>query len=350
MLENYINSLLTKLTQYINLNNDAELKNTTKTLFNILEDIKDNINDWEVNCKFNLEQLEHHINYDIELHSNDDLHIIVIIIYRFLCEYLFMAQNIDRERYDRLSIFKRSILDIIKYADEKTKSEIEYANYEMIPQLLRYFFRKDEIQYFRKLSQNVIETKNAIENLEKVKKEIDESTNSALDSLNKFKTAFNFVGLYQGFSALAKSKINEKNWLRRYLIGIGIAILSPLFFEIWENSFSNIASTISPSITILKLAPIASIEILLIYYFRVILFNFNSVKTQILQLELRMTLCQFIQDYARYSTEIKKNDKSALEKFENVIFSGLLADVDKLPSTYDGIEQLSQMLKSLKTS
>jgi hypothetical protein len=61
-----------------------------------------------------------------------------------------------------------------------------------------------------------------------------------------------------------------------------------------------------------------------------------------------MALCQFIQNYAEYSKEIKTKDKSALEKFENLIFSGIVSDEQNLPSTFDGIEQLSKLADAIK--
>lgn len=351
MLEKFIDTLLLNLNQVKkSKNNDTSLQHTINLLISVSDDIKSNVDDWEFNCKFNLKELRHIISGEVELLTIENMNQIIIIIYRFLSEYLFMSQNIENDRKGRLNTLKNAILDLTQKLDERTKLEINHADYGMIPSILQNFFSSDDVKHFRNLSQNIDETKNALETLKKVNENIDKSTTDATNNLKKFETAFNFVGLYQGFSSLAKAKINEKNWLKFYLIGIGLLILSPLMFEIWQNSLPNDSLTPSLSITLLKLTPIASIEILLIYYFRVILFNFNSTKTQILQLELRMTLCQFIQDYAKYSTEIKKNDPSALEKFENVIFSGLLADVDKLPSTYDGIEQLTQIFKSLKTS
>ena len=98
------------------------------------------------------------------------------------------------------------------------------------------------------------------------------------------------------------------------------------------------------------LVPIISIEVILIYFFRVILLNHRSVKAQSMQIELRQTLCQFIQSYTSYSTDMKKQDAAALEKFESLIFSGVLSDPEKLPSTFDGVEQIGNLIKSVKNS
>ena len=69
--------------------------------------------------------------------------------------------------------------------------------------------------------------------------------------------------------------------------------------------------------------PFVSIELISLYLFRVILTHYNSIKTQIMQLELRQTLCQFIQSYVEYAKEIKEKDGDSLEKFENLIFSSI---------------------------
>ncbi|HDR1868661.1 TPA: hypothetical protein SIC62_000746 [Pasteurella multocida] len=68
-----------------------------------------------------------------------------------------------------------------------------------------------------------------------------------------------------------------------------------------------------------------------------------------MQLELRKTLCQFIQSYADYAKEIKEKDRSSLEKFENLIFSSILSDSEKVPSTFDGLEQLANLIKNIKS-
>mgnify|MGYP000585826081 CR=1 FL=1 len=129
---------------------------------------------------------------------------------------------------------------------------------------------------------------------------------------------------------------------------MGIVILAPLVFEIIFVASRIDSDNVLGISHLLIIIPLISIEIILIYFFRVILINHRSVKAQIMQIELRQTLCQFIQNYATYSKEIKTQDAGALEKFESLIFSGLLSDPDKLPSTFDGIEQICNFIKSIK--
>jgi hypothetical protein len=97
------------------------------------------------------------------------------------------------------------------------------------------------------------------------------------------------------------------------------------------------------------LPPLITIEVLLIYFFRLVLVHFQSIKTQLLQLDLRKSLCQFIKSYSTFSTDIKARDPSALEKFENLVFSGFISSEENLPSTFDGIEQLAKLFKGIKS-
>ena len=98
-----------------------------------------------------------------------------------------------------------------------------------------------------------------------------------------------------------------------------------------------------------SILPVVSITLIGIYYFRVLLSNYKSIKAQLLQIELRKTLCRFIQHYSEHSHKMKGSDPTSLEKFEDIIFSGIVADDTEIPSTYDGVEQVSKLIKLLKS-
>ena len=98
---------------------------------------------------------------------------------------------------------------------------------------------------------------------------------------------------------------------------------------------------------ILKISPlILSIEFIAIYYFRVVLKNFQSMSAQIVQLELRQSLCACIESYAKYKEQL--GDGVSIEKFEEMIFSGIAMDPGQIPQTFDGIEKLASAVNSLK--
>jgi hypothetical protein len=165
------------------------------------------------------------------------------------------------------------------------------------------------------------------------------------DKLEKHQTAFNFVGLYDGFSQLESQKKvdlkrceKEYDWLR-----VGVFSI-PVFELIWILLNYNILEKEWSHIVLLGL-PTVSIIILLLYFIRVALHEIKSIKSQIMQIELRMTLCQFIQNYADTSKELKKNNEEAFEKFESLIFSSIVSSDENIPTTFDGMEQLASLVK-----
>lgn len=93
--------------------------------------------------------------------------------------------------------------------------------------------------------------------------------------------------------------------------------------------------------------PLITIEILLLYYFRISIQNYNNTKSQIMQLETRNAVCQFIEPYLKFKNDNKQLEAS-LNSFESLVFSNLAPNDEKIPSTFDGLEQLARLIKNIK--
>ncbi|KAF0215777.1 MAG: hypothetical protein FD174_4023 [Geobacteraceae bacterium] len=305
---------------------------------------------WDERCTFNIKHIGNQFLQwlrDFDSTKNDHIDQIYCIVYRFLCEFDFLVGP-GKELGMELRRIKGQIESDVAEMDENVRSQIIYASYIMPANIAKEFINDSNIGSFREFEAKKSEA-------EKLKKQWDEEinvkkteTDAIKEKLSEYKTGFNFVGLYKGFERLGEQKESEASKLFWSLIVMGIIIVLPLIIEIIiavNGVYQNRALSLDHLVVII---PLITIEVIFIYYFRVILHNFNSVKAQKLQIELRQTLCQFIQSYAEYSEKIKKQDKTALEKFENLIFSGILADPEKLPSTFDGIDQLGNLVKSLK--
>ena len=174
----------------------------------------------------------------------------------------------------------------------------------------------------------------------------EQRVNTLKDKLDEYETAFNFVGLYQGFSKLSKNKLEELKGLKwqYYILGaillaLPIVELIYVFLKIDDLDLSKVIFLVIPTLTLL---------LILFWFFRIILSEIKSIKSQIMQLELRMTLCQFIQSYADSSKELKEKNPDGFDKFENLIFSSIVSSDDKIPSTFDGMEHLSSLISGLK--
>lgn len=94
--------------------------------------------------------------------------------------------------------------------------------------------------------------------------------------------------------------------------------------------------------------PLISIELILLYFFRIKLQEARAVSAQILQINYRKSLCQFIQEYSTYSKEMNSESPGLLEKFESVVFSPIVVNENDIPSSFDGVSQIADLLRSLQ--
>ncbi|MDO8282983.1 MAG: hypothetical protein Q7U10_10255 [Thermodesulfovibrionia bacterium] len=306
---------------------------------------------WSANCTININWVG---NEFISLLANANnvkdksfLDSIYSMCFRFLLELeLSIKGNLVAEYEQARKFASTNLTNFTEHA----KSHIEFALRAMPIAILKSLISHDNIGSIKDFNKTA-------ENADRMRKEWnkeleDKATiiNQLKENLDKYKDAFNFVGLYQGFDELASVKNKEKTNILRYLRLFGFLIVVPIISEILYIMYNIEIIENSQSALIVLLIPTISLIGILIYYFKILLLNFSSVKSQLLQLELRKTLCRFIQNYVDYSTEIKKKDKESLVKFENIVFSGLVTNDEKLPSTFDGIEQITNLIKSLKSS
>jgi hypothetical protein len=305
---------------------------------------------WDERCTFNIKYVGNQFLQwlrDFDPAKKDHIDHIYSMAYRFLCEFDFLVGP-GKELGIELRRIKGQIESDVAEMDGDVRSQIIYSSYVMPANIAKEFINDGNFANFREF-----ETKKS--EAETLKKQWDEEIRvkkaeieAIKEKLSEYKTGFNFVGLYQGFERLAEQKNKEASKLFWSLIAMGLIIVLPLLIEIFIAITGLYQGKTLSTDHLIVIIPLISIELILIYYFRVILHNLASVRAQKMQIELRQTLCQFIQSYTEYSQKIKKEDKSALEKFENLIFSGILPDPEKIPSTFDGIDQIGNLVKSLK--
>ena len=303
---------------------------------------------WEKSCLFNIHRIGDKFTDRVKNLSGhftpQNMTLFYYFIIRFLSELNLSYQqekfqlNPDGDLFKTIDILNNKMF----YSGDNHPDWLCYAFYKMPIDILCFYMGNQGFQTFFEFD----ERKNLLESLitkhqDDVQKKIDE-VNKLKEKLEKYKTAFNFVGLSQGFENLLKQKNEAKKKTFHLLASLAIAALLPLGFSFCKKFIANV------DISWQSMLPIIGLEFVLIYFFRVVLTHYHSIQTQIMQLELRQSLCQFIQSYAKYAKKIKTDDKDALEKFENLIFSSILSNPDKVPGTFDGVEGLTSLLKELK--
>jgi hypothetical protein len=173
--------------------------------------------------------------------------------------------------------------------------------------------------------------------------------------VKRYQAQFNFVGLAQAFREFGRSKKLEK-WLCFSLLSFfAILIVIPPVAQLSSNTQDGLLTVSDGTVASIKfgkLVPLLVVEVFLLYFFRVVLKSYYSVKAQLLQIELRYSLCAFIESYADFAKERGKtaDGQLTLSKFESLIFSGIVPDSSKVPSTFDGIEQIGRVIAEVKKS
>ncbi|WP_171053596.1 hypothetical protein, partial [Pseudomonas aeruginosa] len=226
------------------------------------------------------------------------------ICYRFLVEFEF---NLNTENNDITST-----LNSIRFGEQKLPAEFEksvrYAELFMPAKILKDAQKDPSISSIKEFNENV---KKFPELQIQFEKDLDNREKRITDlrtTLQEYKYAYNFIGLYDGFNSLAEQK-RRMAWAHVVgLVIIGILMLLPASIKLYSLITSEENLNTNPSINIQLIISIAAIELLLLYFFRVILQSLRSIRGQLLQLDLRRSICRFIQSYAEYAADINKNN------------------------------------------
>lgn len=234
------------------------------------------------------------------------------------------------------------------YSDEVTRSDIISAK---IREKYISDFCQNETKYLHEEYMKVkTEYENHLEKIKSITSLVDNWTKTLSfhqENVKSMTANYNFARLADAFRNILENKRKELTKSKKSLILMGIFSIAPMIFSMVFGVFLLSNNNFIPSLPREKLpyvAPIlASIEIVLIYYFRIILKEHLSLKAQILQLELRYGVCAFIEGYIDFAKDV---DKNKLERFEALIFSNITPDPSSIPSTFDGMDQLVNLAKA----
>ncbi|MEZ8437768.1 hypothetical protein AB6D90_14020 [Vibrio splendidus] len=352
ILSNFLNR-----TEHFNYTHDGVIQRRFEHSRKIISYMCKDAKEWDERCSLNINHIgQSYIRIISDFSSSNErsdltedvINEIYTTSFCFLCEYDFFIGAESSLHFELRTIRSEITKDALEH-DSSVKSRIIYALYEMPAHLLKLHLENKDLMAVANFQNKLDQAKQLKQEWESQIASKHEAADILDKRLEKIKIGFNFVGLYQGFSDLGEKKENELKWLFWSLIGMSLLILIPLIVEFWSISISDTSPNFRLA-DLIKLIPLVSIELILIYFFRIILMNYRSTKAQIMQIELRQTLCQFIQSYSEYASDLKAKDPTSLEKFESLIFSGILSDSEKLPSTFDGIDQIGALLKNLKGS
>ncbi|NMZ13479.1 hypothetical protein HBO07_19545 [Pseudomonas proteolytica] len=258
--------------------------------------------------------------------------------YRFLVEYQLSSPHPVPS--DMLTVLSR----VSDFEYGPATSQVRYAGNQMLINVVQHYLYHPSLTSLKDLPAVIKRSEDEREGAERAILERETRVNALAEKLVTYETAFNFVGLYSGFKSLKTTKVSEKNWNFLFLLVLGFLLLVPVAVKF----FSLLGAQGKVELDIVGFSALVGLELLLLYFFRVALQNFRSIKAQLLQIDLRMTLCQFVQSYAEYSTAAPEKSAGLLERFEQVVFSGIVNDESAIPSTFDGLDKLAELVGKLR--
>ena len=176
------------------------------------------------------------------------------------------------------------------------------------------------------------EDKDIIQELEKV--------------ISNYRSEFNFVGLSHAFAKIRKVKAIELRdavvWYRN--IG-GLIFIAPLVAFLLHFIMPSLFSKGVEGLFLFL--PLVTVEIVLFYFFRLSYLESKSIKTQILQIDVRLSLCAFIHSYIDFRKENGGDVSELLKCFDTMIFSPIQAVEGNIPSMFDGSEAIANFLSKV---
>lgn len=299
----------------------------------------------DISCSFNARNIGVKFLGEVESYFKPELGLICILLgscYRFIVEYeLKSSGSLPYE----LNICWHQIADVEWEDLSSAKLQLRYAHHHMAIHVLREYLTHPGVELLKDLPAAIRLSEAASKTASEALASREERIQHLSTQLKDYQTQFNFLGLVKGFSELRKTKEKErKSSLLALLCLAGFIIAIPLLkiFNLVPAA-DGLPSEIGGGLAALAL------EVMIVYFFRITLQNFRSIKAQILQFDLRLTLCQFIESYVDFAKEARKDDKELLVRFEQVIFSGIASDESSIPSTFDGLEQITSLIQKLKS-
>lgn len=161
------------------------------------------------------------------------------------------------------------------------------------------------------------------------------------EKLKQYKSEYNFVLLSKAFSNLLKTKKAEYVTNHRSVIIFSSWLIATPLFALLNHVYNFFPVEFNLNALFYYL-PILSLELLFFYFMRLYYIEGKAIKAQILQIEQRLSLCEFIHDYV----ETKNNsgaEKESWSLFEKLIFSPIQVSSENIPSLLDGASSIAEL-------
>jgi archaellum component FlaC len=339
------------------------------------------------NSQFNQETITEYVKFNADMYAKDRIQFLSDLL-RVLYEFHFWTGKLRGE-----GIVSDEFLTILadKYEDYEDKTtHFQYVRDGLAIAMVQWLLRSQSFTEAKGLIKNIQDKKEVfieeittlkVENLGEInlreteaiknindnfaaikneiktnKETVEESMKSISESLveinalekrvQDLKSEYNFVGLSSGFNKIKEKKEQELRSVEvNYKNLFGCIFIVPVIITILHLTMPGL---FPKDLTVLFLAlPFFTIEMALIYFFRLSYLEAKSIRTQLVQIELRLSLCSFIDGYVEYRKKNSINIDKVLEIFDSLIFSPIQTNENNIPSMFDGIEALAGLAEKI---
>lgn len=187
----------------------------------------------------------------------------------------------------------------------------------------------------------IIEYESAINGLIINAAEAQKSLSEYDEKLAEYKNNYNFVLLSKAFANLLNTKkveLKGSSKTTRFFISV-LVLIPSLALANHVFGWYTVKMDIN---AIAYYLPLLSLELLIFYFMRLYYLEERTIKTQMLQIEQRLSLCEFIHDYVERKNK-EGFDKDSWVLFEKLIFSPIQLSSENIPSLLDGATTVAEL-------
>lgn len=325
------------------------------TSWSLLKTYMNDVSHLERKTKFNRKNIGSYLIDKNMLIADPKLYLSIIL--RFVWEYnltsnpsVFNASRIclDRNFLARLDDIESSVWG----GSGSFNIMFSWISNVMVFEIYNDFLDSPELKDAKKLTTDIAKAQSQLES--KVNDILDKATSSIEyldavrneakdlgDRLTNIKREGNFKLLAKAFSTIRTNKKDEVFFAQcRMWFFVCLLLLMPAglfgYFSYKDITFTWLSA--------LRYTPLISLEVLFFYFMRLFYIEVKSLKSQLVQIDLRLNLCEFIYDYVE-TRDRTHSDKvnDSWKSFEALIFSPIQPNEDKIPSVMDGTDVLADL-------
>ncbi len=171
--------------------------------------------------------------------------------------------------------------------------------------------------------------------------------------LKKLDSEYNFVGLSHAFKELLTQKSSEASrsfYVTVFLGAVAVAMPALYLIGVSANLLPGLVGGDWAVSAVAQLLAVVGIELILLYFFRIALKSYLLARSQVTNLQLRVSLCSFIEGYLDFGAKAQASKAAAaIQGFESLIFSTLPSDDPTLPATLDGLDQITNLVRAIRS-